>query len=76
MMSNIQQAIFAAQQQMRQNGNAPREDQNQMMKVLQSGDEQAGIQMANQILGKLGISREEAMRQVSAGLPKYGIRME
>ena len=71
---NVQQAIMAAQNEMRNN---PKMQQNQnvmnMMNVLQSGNQQAGEEMANQIIQSLGISKEQAMQQAMQGLRGRGL---
>lgn len=46
------------------------------LEIVNSGNEQAGIEMANNILTNLGISREEALQRASSGIQNmfYGRR--
>lgn len=71
---NVSAAIAAAQQQMRQNPNQFQGNQNvqQWMNVIQSGNNQQGEQMANQIIQSLGISKEQAIQQATQGLRQRG----
>lgn len=71
---NVSAAIAAAQQQMRQNPNQFQNNPNaqQWMGILQSGNNQQGEQIANQIIQNLGISKEQAMQQAFQGLKQRG----
>lgn len=41
-----------------------------MVDVLQSGNQQAGIEMANNLLKTYGLSREDGVAQAKAGLQR------
>lgn len=72
---NVQQAIAAAQMQMRQNPNQFQGNQNvsAWMSAIQNGSQQQGEMIANQIIQGLGISKEQAMQQAMQGLQQKGI---
>lgn len=46
----------------------------QFAQILRTGDEQAGIALANNLLQSYGLSREEAVKQATEGLRQKGIR--
>lgn len=54
---------FALQQMQRNPNIANTPMGQQFMRVLQSGDQNAGIQMANNILNSAGVSREQGIQQ-------------
>ena len=53
-------------------GNSPMGQQ--LMQILQSGDNSAGEAMANNILQSYGLSRDEAIKQATEGLRQKGIQ--
>lgn len=46
----------------------------QFTQILRTGDEQAGIALANNLLQSYGLSREEAVKQATEGLRQKGLR--
>lgn len=44
------------------------------LQIMQSGNQQAGIEMANNIINTLGISRDQAIQQAMNGLGRMNFR--
>lgn len=66
-MFNMQQfAMNMIQQRLQQNPQmAQNQNMAQMINVIQSGDNAAGEQLANNILQSMGVSREQAIQQAA-----------
>lgn len=64
-MANIQEfAMNMIQQRMKQDPNLTKnQNMAQMINVIQSGDNAAGEQLANNILQTMGVSRDQAIQQ-------------